>query len=37
MSIAILDSILDIVIGRKIYSFMDGYNGSNYVKMVEED
>jgi hypothetical protein len=32
-----LDSILDIVVGHEIYSFMDRYSGYNQVKMVEED
>jgi hypothetical protein len=32
-----LDSILDLVAGHEMYSFMDGYNGYNQVKMVEKD
>ncbi len=32
-----LDIILDTIVGHKMYSFMDGYNGYNQVKMVEED
>ncbi len=32
-----LDSVLDIVVKHKIYYFMDGYNGHNEMKMVEED
>jgi hypothetical protein len=32
-----LDSILDLVVGHEMYSFMDGYNGDNQVKMAEED
>jgi hypothetical protein len=32
-----LDSILDLVVGHEMYSFMDGYNGNNQVKMMEED
>jgi hypothetical protein len=32
-----LDSALDIVARHKMYSFMDGYNGYNEVKMAEED
>jgi hypothetical protein len=32
-----LDSILDIVVGHEMYSFMDRYSGYNQVKMVEED
>jgi hypothetical protein len=32
-----LDTILDTVVGHKMYSFMDGYSGYNQVKMVEED
>jgi hypothetical protein len=37
ISITFLDSILDIVVGHEMYSFMDGYNGYNYVKMAEKD
>jgi hypothetical protein len=32
-----LDSILDTVVGHEMSSFMNGYNGYNQVKMVEED
>ncbi len=32
-----LDSILDIVAGHEMYSFMDGYISYNQVKMLEED
>jgi hypothetical protein len=32
-----LDSVLDLVIGHEMYSFMDGYSGYNQVKMIEED
>jgi hypothetical protein len=32
-----LDSVLDFVARREMYSFMDGYNGYNQFKMVEED
>jgi hypothetical protein len=32
-----LDLVLNIVVGHEMYSFMDGYNGYNQVKMVEED
>jgi hypothetical protein len=32
-----LDSILDTLAGHEVYSFMDGYNGYNQVKMVEEN
>ncbi len=28
---------LDLVVGHEMYSFMDGYNNYNQVKMVEED
>jgi hypothetical protein len=31
-----LDSILDTVAGHEMYSFMDGYNGYNQVKMAEK-
>jgi hypothetical protein len=31
------DSILDSIAGHEMYSFMDGYNNYNQVKMVEED
>jgi hypothetical protein len=30
-----LDSILDIVTGHEMYSFMDGYNGYNQLKMAK--
>jgi len=32
-----LDSVLDIVVGHEMYSFMDKYSDNNQVKMVEED
>jgi hypothetical protein len=32
-----LDSTLDIVVGHEMYSFMNGYNGYNQVKMVGDD
>lgn len=32
-----LDSILDIMASHDMYSFMDGCNGYNQVKMVEEN
>jgi hypothetical protein len=32
-----LDSILDSIVGHEMYSFMDGYNNYNQVKMAEED
>jgi hypothetical protein len=32
-----LDLVLDFIVGHEMYSFMDGYNGYNQVKMVEED
>ncbi len=32
-----LDLILDEILGYEMYSFMDGYNGYNQVKMAEED
>lgn len=32
-----LDSILDNVVGHDMYSFMDGYNGYNQVKMAKEN
>jgi hypothetical protein len=28
---------LDLVIGHEMYSFVDGYNGNNQVKLAEED
>ncbi len=33
----LLDSILDSIVEHEMYSFMDGYNGYNQVKMAEED
>ncbi len=32
-----LNLILYSIVGRKMYSFMENYNGYNQVKMVEED
>jgi hypothetical protein len=32
-----LHSVLDLVVGHEMYSFMDGYNNYNQVKMAEED
>ncbi len=32
-----LDSILDLVVQHEMYSFMDGYNDYNQVKMAEEN
>jgi len=32
-----LDSILDSMVRHEMYSFMDGYNSYNQVKMVEKD
>jgi hypothetical protein len=32
-----LDSVLDIMARHEMYSFMDGYNGYNQVKMAKED
>jgi hypothetical protein len=32
-----LDSVLDTVVGHEMYSFMDGYNEYNQVKMAQED
>lgn len=32
-----LDSILDIMASHDMYSFMDGCNGYNQVKMIEEN
>jgi hypothetical protein len=32
-----LDLVLDLVLRHEMYSFMDGYNGYNQVKMEEED
>jgi hypothetical protein len=37
ISITFLDLILDIVVGHKMYSFMDGYSGYNQVKMAKEN
>ncbi len=37
ISLNFLDSVLDYVVGHEMYSFMDGYNGYNQVKMVKED
>jgi hypothetical protein len=31
-----LDLVLDIVARHEMYSFMDGYNGSSQVKMLED-
>jgi hypothetical protein len=36
-SLPFLDSIFDLMVGHKIYSFMYGYNGYNQVKMPKED
>ncbi len=32
-----LDSILDIVAGHEMYSFMDGHSGYNQMEMVQKD
>ncbi len=32
-----MDSILDIVANPKMYSFMDGYNGYNRIKVAKEN
>ncbi len=32
-----MDSILDYVARHEMYSFMDGYNNYNQVKMAKED
>jgi hypothetical protein len=32
-----LDSILDLVVGHEMYSFMDGYSGYNQIKMAKTD
>ncbi len=35
--LSFLDSILDTIVKHKMYSFMDGYNGYNQVKMAKEN
>jgi hypothetical protein len=37
ISITFFGSILDTVVGHEMFSFLDGYNGYNQVKMVEKD
>jgi len=32
-----LDLVLDLVVGHKMYSFMDGYSGYNQIKMAKEN
>ncbi len=36
-SLPFLDSVLDSLVGHEMYSFMDGYNSYNQVKMAIED
>jgi hypothetical protein len=36
-SLPFLDLVLDIVVRHEMYSFMDGYNCYNQVKMVKKD
>ncbi len=36
-SLPFLDWVLDLVVGHEMYSFMDGYNNYNQVKMAIED
>jgi hypothetical protein len=36
-SFTFLDYVLDFVVGHGMFSFMDGYNRYNHVKMAKED
>jgi hypothetical protein len=36
-SLPFLDSILNLVVGHEMYSFMDGYSSYNQVKMAKKD
>ncbi len=36
-SLHFLDLVLDTMVGHEMYSFMDGYNGYNQVKMGEKN
>jgi hypothetical protein len=36
-SLPFLDLVLDSIVGHERYSFMDGYNSYNHIKMVEKD